>query len=189
MQAFKIASWVWRIGIAAIWLSTFLGFPGPGMGWLVDAEVWLTNRVPDPILFAFLTGLLLSSWVVPAAWKILRRHILQMETARTDLANLRTAGVRLRNLAMDDENPLDGDELNAWGDQVEAWTHDTVAAIKPLSGADAEWFNTLGTLPPPRHAMALPPIGDDFGPRLHFFSMLDYRLLRLENLIRELRGK
>ena len=81
MRGFKIVLWVWCIGIAIFWAMALLGFSMPGMNWLVDIEVWLTNGVPDPILFAFLTGLLLSSWVVPAAWKIVQRHSLQIGRA------------------------------------------------------------------------------------------------------------
>ncbi len=45
------------------------------MSWLVDIETWLTNRVPDPILFAFITGLLFSTWLVPDLWPVAKRHL------------------------------------------------------------------------------------------------------------------
>ena len=45
------------------------------MSGLVSFEVLLTNHVPDPILFAFVTGLLISTVLIPEVWKRLRPHL------------------------------------------------------------------------------------------------------------------
>jgi hypothetical protein len=76
-QTLRRLGWVWKAAIAALWLASLLGFhhPGAGMNWLVSAEVFLTNHVPDPILFAFLTGLLISTWILPAVWERLKHRL------------------------------------------------------------------------------------------------------------------
>ena len=80
------ANWVYRLGIGGSWLAMLLGynFAGRPMNWLVSAEEWLTNRTPDPIMFAFLTGLLLSTWVVPDIWKYAKRHIFPHDHLQPD---------------------------------------------------------------------------------------------------------
>lgn len=50
-----------------------LGFV-PAMNWLISAEVWLTNRVEDPIWFALVTGLLISSWLAPSVWSTVKKR-------------------------------------------------------------------------------------------------------------------
>jgi hypothetical protein len=77
--ALRWGKWAYRIALALYWLGALLGY-GPGSGklsWVVDFEIWFTNRfhTPDPIMFAFVSGLILSTWLIPDVWKWARRHL------------------------------------------------------------------------------------------------------------------
>ncbi|MES2472070.1 MAG: hypothetical protein V4601_04420 [Pseudomonadota bacterium] len=56
--------WAWRGLLALILAAALFGF-SLDIPWLVSVEIWLVNNVPDPILFALVAGLFLSSWQAP----------------------------------------------------------------------------------------------------------------------------
>jgi hypothetical protein len=70
------AVWAYRFVLAVAFVLAVLGF-GPStarMNWLVDFEVWLTNHTRDPIATAFLAGLILSTWVLPVVWSLVKHR-------------------------------------------------------------------------------------------------------------------
>jgi hypothetical protein len=73
MNHFRISSWAWRGFVTLVWICAVFGF-SPTMNWMISAEVWLTNRVEDPIWFALVTGLLISSWLAPSVWSRVKKH-------------------------------------------------------------------------------------------------------------------
>jgi hypothetical protein len=188
MRASQVIGWIWRIGVAALWIGALLRFPVevPGMNWLVDAEVWLTNKVPDPILFAFLTGLLFASWIVPAAWKIFQRRILHAESTRAKLGRMRQVGVDLRNKAQFGFERHE--DIQPWMDAVAQWNSDIIGAIRNVSDADAEWFAIADIVEHPRIPMQTtePNVSDDRS--FFLYNLHDFRLLKLEELISGTKG-
>ena len=77
-QNFRAFLWAYRIAGGALWFLAILGLGGPKaahMSGLVDLEVWLTNHTADPIAFAFLSGLILATWVIPEIWTWAKRHL------------------------------------------------------------------------------------------------------------------
>jgi hypothetical protein len=60
----KIA-WTAGIGLTFVWLAVTFGAT-PDFAALIDGEVWLTNHLADPILFAFVTGAFLTALAAAA---------------------------------------------------------------------------------------------------------------------------
>jgi hypothetical protein len=92
---------------------------------------------------------------------------------RLELARIRADGVAIRNAG---QNVIDG---SAWIADTQDWMVRAIVAIRKLDEADAEWFKTLDTVPPPRvshNPAATPAIAKAF--REH-----DLRLARLDQLI------
>jgi len=79
--------WCWRIALALYWIAALLGYgPGAGMTWLGDLETWLRLQVPDPIVFAFVSGLILSAWIIPDVWKWSKKYLVKGQTENLRLA-------------------------------------------------------------------------------------------------------
>ena len=86
--------WIWRAALAIYWLAALLGYGSRAsiMGWIVGPETWLTNRVPDPIMFAFVTGLIISTWLVPSVWSVVK-HRFVSEPVKANPLSLPTMSV------------------------------------------------------------------------------------------------
>lgn len=67
MSQIKKIEWAISIGALLLWTTIACGFI-PGFAALVDGEVWLTNHATDPILLAFVSGLLLATLAAPSLW-------------------------------------------------------------------------------------------------------------------------
>jgi hypothetical protein len=87
----------------------------------------------------------------------------------------------------DENNWAEDHEWQEWESRVSAWTERAIVAVRLLSEADAEWFRTLDTVPKPRISPSIAPW--DETDNAHKFAMLDYRLLRLDQLIQYFRGQ
>jgi hypothetical protein len=99
-------------------------------------------------------------------------QIAPRNEARLRLARLRTAGVALRNRS------LRLDEVLNWISNVQDWAVAVAAEIEKVDAADAEWFRTLDTVPPPRVVF------NDLSPEYSStFRQLDFMLIKLERLI------
>jgi hypothetical protein len=90
------------------------------------------------------------------------------------LAELRTAGVALRNQGIE----LKLDQLVIWLGRTKTWTETTVTAIEAVDRADAEWFRTLDAVPPPR--IPFRRISTDHE---RAYRELDFMLEKLDTLI------
>ena len=88
---------------------------------------------------------------------------------RLQLAELRTSGVALRN-----EAQIQGVDINSWCAKSDAWNERTRSAIEKIDKADAEWFETLDTVPFPRVM---------FAANVAAFHHHDFRLVKLEQLL------
>ena len=84
----KIA-WTAGIGTVFVWLAVAFGAT-PDFAALIDGEVWLTNHLADPILFAFVTGAFLTvlaaaaltaNWQAPIAFL---KPLLEMRFAEAE---------------------------------------------------------------------------------------------------------
>jgi len=157
------------------------------MNWLVSAEVWLTNHTPDPISFALLTGLTISSWGMLLVSGELRKRVERSDAHRLLLGQLRTEGVAIRNEVLDPPGGyLTDSEWSDWEQRATEWARKSTAAVKGFSAADAEWFRTLDVVGPPRIPMP-PQRGDDAiqAQRYPSYAMHDCHLARLDQLIQK----
>lgn len=73
----RVPVWTYRIIIGLLFLQAVLGYGGPmaaRTNWLVNFEGWLKDHTHDPIAVAFLSGLILSTWLIPDGWNWWKRH-------------------------------------------------------------------------------------------------------------------
>ena len=144
------------------------------------------NLVPalEPIRKWSLAGTILAA----AATMVLRlfsyAHSLriQINDGRTKLSELRKQGVALRN---EGEILHNRDTLGEWLLRVEKWNEGVLEAIGKISVADKIWFETLDIVPEPR---VQPHLSDDIA-FMKGYRHLDFRLARLDEMIRDLWGR
>jgi hypothetical protein len=110
-------------------------------------------------------------WLLQRLVELERR----MRGARLKLAQLRAAGVALRNEA---RTPLDLEAFADWKLRIAAWNMEVVAEIRKVSEGDAEWFSILDIVETPRIPIHVSLQGDDLDYRMH-----DLRLKRLGDMI------
>jgi hypothetical protein len=87
MRHYKTAVWIYRGVLALLLLQAALGYGGPEaarLNWLAEIEDWLTAKTRDPIMVAFLVGLVCSTWLLPDAWKWWKKYF--PTTNRTTLS-------------------------------------------------------------------------------------------------------
>jgi diguanylate cyclase (GGDEF)-like protein len=100
------------------------------------------------------------------------------------LTQLRGEGVVIRN---DSAKLLFTSDLDAWTDRVSKWMKEVVEALNPVSAPDSEWFATLDVVPPARVRPPTIRLGGDADRTmfLALFNQHDYRLVRLEQLLKK----
>src|ERR1700730_13036842 len=82
------AKWGYRIVIGIFWIAGAFGY-GPkasNMIWIGDFEIWLDRHVADPILFAFASGLILSTWIIPDVWKWSKKHLVKESKTKLEVS-------------------------------------------------------------------------------------------------------
>lgn len=110
------------------------------------------------------------------------RNKASRDAALLRLAQLRTAGVAIRNEA----EYVQDDSLQLWLESVETWMHEVIDVIWQINVADSEWFKTLDAVPPPRIPInSLCKKQTNPGIHLNVYRQHDLRLVRLEQLLRK----
>ena len=109
----------------------------------------------------------------------LGRKSVSVSDARKELATLRTEGVKIRNKG---RKLPSVNSINPWIDEVKNWSEKVQEAIKKVNEADAEWFDTLDVVPPPRLDIVTGPWDFAHG---KFYQNHDYKLKRLDGLIQK----
>lgn len=104
---------------------------------------------------------------------VLGEKPIDLADLRLQLAKLRADGVAMRN---DAQSMIDS---SAWASVADDWMRQTIATIKEIDEADAEWFRILDAVPPAR--VALNP--NATAAHSKAFREHDYRLVRLDKLI------
>lgn len=106
------------------------------------------------------------------------------DEATLRLTQLRSEGVVIRNKS---NELLTTSHLNVWMSEVNEWMDEVVNALKPVSGHDSVWFATLGEVPAARVPIPNLRLGgkDDRELFTHIFRQHDYRLARLDNLLKK----
>lgn len=105
------------------------------------------------------------------------------DEALLHLARLRTEGLGIRNSASD---LYYTGNLDGWSQKVIEWMTDVIGSLKPLSSADSEWFATLDVVPRARVPIPNVRLGRDRNNEFHaIFNQHDYRLVRLEDLLKK----
>jgi hypothetical protein len=113
---------------------------------------------------------------------VFERNPESKDAALLLLTRLRADGVALRNEA---EYVQDA-SLRVWLESIEQWMHDVINAISQVHEADSEWFKTLDTVPPPRIPIkSLCTKQTDRNVHLHVYRQHDFRLVRLEQLLKK----
>ena len=109
----------------------------------------------------------------------------QISDARLSLAELRAAGVRLRNDTY--ETVTDKRTFEKWEKKVTVWTKKVHRELEKISKSDAVWFSVLDVVPPPRiHPPTWATGHADYPPFEKLYGEHDCRLARLGDMIREL---
>jgi hypothetical protein len=181
VRLFRFGSWAWRAALAAYWLLSLigLGLPrGAVANLLLSGELWLTNKVDDPILFAFVTGLMFSTFVAPAVWKVVHAKLWSKELTREKLGIFATEGVDLRNKAHGAE--FTQEQWRAWEKELVEWRNRVQSTIEQFSRADAKRWRTLNRIPHP----AIPIRSDSADGRAEYsYAVHNFRIHKLEQLI------
>jgi hypothetical protein len=89
--------------------------------------------------------------------------------------------VALRNRAGDAADTADVG-WPEWEEQAAEWTQRVIETIRQLNEADAEWFATLDVVPAPRIPLKSVWYSESKG---HLYAMHDFRLVKLEQLIKK----
>ncbi|MGH6792086.1 MAG: hypothetical protein ACRECF_05035 [Methyloceanibacter sp.] len=134
------------------------------------------------LAIALIIAILLFWIMLEHALKLTR----QIADARVKIADLRHDGVRIRNdaLVMTDK------EWPTWNEKALKWNTDVTEEIKKISVADSIWFSVLDVVPPQRIDPAITPADPLIREKyLKLFREHDYRLKRLNNMIRDLWGR
>lgn len=87
-MGWPFVKWGYRIGLAIIWVAALFGY-GPEasrMSWLGGFERWLGQHVPDPIVFAFVSGLILSTWIIPDIWRWSKKHLVKGSRTKLEVS-------------------------------------------------------------------------------------------------------
>lgn len=115
------------------------------------------------------------------------RAALQKSGSQKDakllLATLRGEGVSIRNHPQSVDHMFPH-ELDDWIAHITRWMDEVIEAIRVLDAADAEWFKTLGEVPPPRIGIPNIRLGgkDERESYAKAFREHDFRLARLDKL-------
>jgi len=97
-----------------------------------------------------------------------------LEHRRLLLAQLRTAGVEIRNRGLQ----LSHTDLDKWLGEVAKWRDTVTRTIEAIDPADAEWFRTLDAVPPARI-----PLSTWVPDHAKAYGELDFMLRKIEQLI------
>ncbi len=124
-------------------------------------------------------------------WFFIYAHKLrtQIEEARVELSLLRKEGVVIRNYAYYQLQGNYDDDAEPWEDKSLIWQKRVYASLKKISVADAEWFDTLDVVEPPRRNFTMEQDEKMTDGQFHRFAQLDFQLLQLGKMIRDLWGK
>jgi len=126
-------------------------------------------------------------------WSFNYAHRLRtkIQKSRVSLSVLRARGVRLRNfgrIKITDEECLD-----RWIFRTNEWHKKVYEEIRHISVADAEWFNVMDFVPPPRLPFCTPFDANTqanlVAKHARRFSQHDFQVFRLGEMIRDLWGK
>jgi hypothetical protein len=76
--AWRTYWWVKTAVYAALLLAAIFGVgpwgSSPPMRWLTDAEIWMRVHTAHPVALGFLVGLMFSTWLIPDAWRWLKKN-------------------------------------------------------------------------------------------------------------------
>jgi len=102
---------------------------------------------------------------------------------RAHLSVLRTEGVAIRNKGQRLKS-----DFPTWEVEVATWASNVIQAIAAIDEADAEWFKTLDTVPPPRLPI-LTPFPKHEAKHLKIYREHDYRIVKLDQIIQRYGAK
>lgn len=151
------------------WIKPY--FEGAGMTQLIGVPSWAVGIVVALCFVCY--------WLLDYAHKLR----VGIELSRVELSRLRRKGVSLRNTGR--SKITNNDEWFAWETETIEWQKEVYESLKKISMADAEWFDTMDVVPPPRLNLENR-ISDAHQDR---FWQHDYQVKRLGEMIRDLWGK
>lgn len=82
------AKWGYRISLGILLVAGAFGYgPMAGkMSWLGDFEMWLGRHVADPVLVAFASGLISSTWIIPDVWKWSKKNLVKSSRTKLEIS-------------------------------------------------------------------------------------------------------